>query len=63
MEIKTRAQGLSLKIETALSTQPTFVKLDFNRASLLAVAQSLSEQTGFKILLYPQNLTRGTGSN
>ena len=58
MEIKTRAQGLSLKIETALLTQPTFVKLDFNRASLLAVAQSLSEQTGFKILLYPQNLTR-----
>ena len=58
MEIKTRAQGLLLKIETALLTQPTSVRLDFDGATLSEVAQSLSRQTGFKIALYPQNLPR-----
>jgi hypothetical protein len=58
MEIKTRAQGLLLKIETALLTQPTSVRLDFDSASLSDVATSLSRQTGFKITLYPQNLPR-----
>ena len=58
MEIRTRAQGLLLKIETALLTQPTFVRLDFDGAPLSEVAQSLSRQTGFKIALYPQNLPR-----
>ena len=56
MEIKTRARACLLKIETALLTQPTSVRLDFDGATLSDVAQSLSRQTGFKIILYPQNL-------
>ena len=58
MEIKTRAQALLLKIETALLTQPTSVRLDFDGATLSEVADSLSRQTGFKVALYPQNLPR-----
>jgi hypothetical protein len=58
MEIKTRAQTLLVKIETALLTQPTSVRLDFEGATLLDVATSVSRQTGFKIALYPQNLPR-----
>ena len=58
MEIKTRAQTLLVKIETALLTQPTSVRLDFDGATLSDVATSLSSQTGFKIALYPQNLPR-----
>ena len=58
MEIKTRAQALLVKIETALLTQPTSVRLDFDGATLSDVATSLSSQTGFKIALYPQNLPR-----
>ena len=55
MEIKTRSAALLLKIETALLTQPTPVRLDFDGASISDIAQSLSRQTGFKIALYPQN--------
>jgi hypothetical protein len=58
MEIKTRAQGLLLKIETTLLTQPTSVRLEFDGATLSDVALSLSRQTGFKIALNPQNLPR-----
>ncbi len=58
MEIKTRAQTLLVKIETALLTQPTSVRLDFEGTTLADVASSLSRQTGFKIALYPQNLPR-----
>ncbi len=58
MEVKTRAQALLLKIETALLTQPTSVRFDFDGAPLSEVVQSLSRQTGFKIVLYPQNLPR-----
>jgi hypothetical protein len=58
MEIKTRASHLLVKIETALLTQPTYVRLDFERVTLSELAQSLCRQTGFKIALYPQNLPR-----
>ena len=58
MEIKTRARSLLLKIETALLTQPTSVRLNFDGQALSEVVQSLSQQTGFKIALYPQNLPR-----
>jgi hypothetical protein len=58
MEIKTRASHLLAKIETALLSQPTTVRLDFERTPLAELAQSLSRQTGFKIALYPQNLPR-----
>jgi hypothetical protein len=58
MEIKTRAAHLLVKIETALLTQPTNVRLDYEGTTLTDVAQSLSRQTGFKVALYPQNLPR-----
>ena len=58
MEVKTRSSSLLLKIETALLTEPTSVRLDFDGTLLSEVAESLSRQTGFKIALYPQNLPR-----
>src|ERR1017187_84172 len=58
MEVKTRSSSLLLKIETALLTEPTSVRLDFDGTLLSEVAQSLSRQTGFRIALYPQNLPR-----
>ncbi len=58
MEIKTRSARILFKIETALLTEPTSVRLDFDGTPLSEVAQSLSQQTGFKIALYPQNLAR-----
>jgi hypothetical protein len=57
-EIRVRAAGLSQKIEIALLTQPTKVRLDFNNAPLYEVAQVLTAQTGFKIALYPENEPR-----
>ena len=48
MEIKTRAVGLVSRIETALLTQPTSVRLDFDGATLSEVAQSITRQTGCK---------------
>ena len=58
MEIKSRSIRILFKVETALLTEPTSVRLDFDGAALTDVAQSLSKQTGFKIALYPQNLPR-----
>ena len=58
MEIKTRASHLLVKIETALLTQPTYVRLDYEGKALADLVQSLSSQTGFKVALYPQNLPR-----
>src|SRR5262245_61281830 len=58
MEIKTRATHLLDKIETALLTKPTNVRLDYESTAIADVAQSISRQTGFKISLYPQNLPR-----
>ncbi len=58
MEVKTRARSLLLKIETALLTQPTSVRMKFDGQALSEVVESLSQQTGFKIALYPQNLPR-----
>ena len=52
------ASHLLAKIETALLTQPTYVRLDYEGTTLSELAQSLSRQTGFKIALYPQNLPR-----
>ncbi|MHB1558677.1 MAG: HEAT repeat domain-containing protein [Isosphaeraceae bacterium] len=55
-EIRTRAAGLLHKIEGMLLTQPTRVRLDFDRAPLVQVTRSLSQQAGFKVALYPENL-------
>ena len=60
MEIKTpHSPHLLAKIETALLTQPTYVRLDYEgRPRSTDLVQSLSRQTGFKVALYPQNLPR-----
>ncbi len=57
-EIRNRAGGLVQKIEGALLTQPTRVRLDFERAPLTDVVRSLDAQTGFKITLYPETLPK-----
>jgi hypothetical protein len=54
-EIRTRAAGLVQKIESALLTQPTRVRLDFDNTPLQEVARLLSQQTGFKVALSPEN--------
>jgi hypothetical protein len=57
-EIRTRALLVSQKIESALLTQPTRVKLDFENTPLLDVTRALSSQAGFKMALYPPNLPK-----
>jgi hypothetical protein len=57
-EIRIRASHLIQKIEGALLTQPSRVRLDFQNVPLIQVVQSLSQQTGFKVTLYPENLPR-----
>jgi hypothetical protein len=58
MEIRTRATALLHKIEGTLLTQASMIALDFKDASIAEVAQSLSERSGMKIDLFPQNLPR-----
>jgi len=57
-EVRTRASSLIQKIETALLTEPTRVRLDFENATLPEVARSLALQTGFKLAPYPPSLPR-----
>ena len=57
-EVRNRAAGLVQKIEGALLTQPTRVRLDFERTPLPEVVRSLSRQAGFKVVLYPDALPR-----
>ena len=58
MEIRTRAMALLRKIEGSLLTQPTLVTLDLDDAPIAKVVQALSERSGMKITLFPQNLPR-----
>jgi hypothetical protein len=58
LEVRTRASALIQKIEGALLTQPTRVRLDFDAMPLADVVHSLSLQTGFKVALIPENLGR-----
>lgn len=55
-EIRTRASGLVHRIEDALLTQATRVRLDFQRAPLTDVVRSIGQQAGFHVVLYPDNL-------
>jgi hypothetical protein len=57
-EVRNRAAALVLKIEGALLTQSSLVRLDFERAPLTDVIRSLSQQSGFKVVLYPEALPR-----
>ena len=52
------ASGLIQKIEGALLTQPTRVRLDFDGMPLTDVVRSISVQAGFKVALFPENLPR-----
>src|SRR4051794_5125648 len=54
LEVRTRAYHVIQKIEGALLTQPSRVRLDFQDAPLSDVAKSFSLQTGFKVTLYPE---------
>ena len=58
MEIRIRAAALLQKIEGSLLTSPTMVRLDFKDASLADIVQDLSQQTGMRISLFPENLPR-----
>jgi hypothetical protein len=58
LEVRTRAVSLLRKIEGAMLTQPTMLKLDFKDALLSDVIQSLSKQSGFKISIFPDTLVR-----
>jgi hypothetical protein len=57
-EIRNRAFNLIQKIEGALLTQPSRVRLDFDNAPLTEIVKSLSQQTGFKVVLYPENFAK-----
>jgi hypothetical protein len=57
-EVRNRASNLVQKIEGSLLTQPTLVQLDFEHAPLTDVIRSLSQQAGFKVGLYPDNLPK-----
>ena len=56
LEIRTRAAGLAAKIEAALLTQPTRIRLDFEDVSLPDAVRNFSQQSGFKLALTPENL-------
>ena len=58
MEIRTRATALLQQIERSLLTRPTLVWLRFNDLPLAEVVSALSQQTGMKISLVPENLPR-----
>ena len=54
-EIRHRAFGLIQKIEESLLTQSSEVRLGFDNAPLVNVTRSLSQQTGFKVAVFPEN--------
>jgi hypothetical protein len=57
-EIRTRSIALLRQIEGSLLTQPTMVWLNFEDALLRDVVRSLSQRTGMKIGLFPENLPK-----
>jgi hypothetical protein len=54
-EVRIRAAVLAQKIESALLTQPTRLRLDFRNTLLSEMAKSLSLQCEFRIELYPSH--------
>jgi hypothetical protein len=54
-EVRTRAASLIVKIEGSLLTRATQVSLAFENAPLPEVIKSVSEQTGIKLTLVPEN--------
>ncbi|MFI5454968.1 MAG: hypothetical protein ACHRXM_05905 [Isosphaerales bacterium] len=58
LEVRNRAWSVTQKIEGALLTLPTRIRLDFDDTPLFDVTKALSLQAGFKMALYPPNLTK-----
>jgi hypothetical protein len=58
LEIRTRAYHLIDRIEAARLMQPSRVRLGFENVPLADALKSLSEQAGFKIAVYPENVPR-----
>jgi hypothetical protein len=58
LEIRNRAHNLIQKIEGMLLTQSSSVTLNFEDSPLVEVMQSLSQQTGFKVALSPENVPK-----
>lgn len=54
-EIRSRSGALLTKIEGALLTQPTMLRVDFENAPLPEVLKSMSDQAGIKLTLVPDN--------
>jgi hypothetical protein len=58
LEVRTRASSLLRKIEGAMLTEPTLIKLDFRDTPLAEVVRSIGEQAGVRFVVYPESLTR-----
>ena len=58
MEIRTRTASLLQTIQGSLLTQATQVWLNFRDESLADVVRTMSERSGMKISLFPENLPR-----
>src|SRR5262249_46049442 len=54
-EVRSRAAALIEKIEGTLLTQPTMLRLDSEDQPLPEVLKDLSEQSGIRLTLLPQN--------
>jgi hypothetical protein len=57
-EVRARATSLIQKIESAMLTRPTRLKLEFQNAPLPEVTKSLSLQSGFRVELYPAHVAK-----
>lgn len=53
-EIRSRASSLITKIEGALLTKPTLVALDFHDQPLAEVVHAMSDRSGIKMAIYPE---------
>jgi hypothetical protein len=54
-EIRMRAAALIAKIEGALLTQPTLIRLDFDDQPLTEVVRTVGARAGIKLALIPEN--------
>ena len=53
-EVRTRALSLITKIEGALLTQPSLVRLDYQDRPLVEVIEHVGNQAGVRLVLYPE---------
>src|SRR5262245_50845387 len=55
-EIRSRASALITKIEGELLTKPTMVALDYQDQPLAEIVKSIGDQSGVKMVLYPEQI-------